>query len=52
MKNKEIDRLRFQGYGYKKIALLLGLSENTVNPIAEEIHLIKRRKFVFSAESQ
>ena len=30
MKNKEIERLRFQGYGYKKIALLLGLSENTV----------------------
>ena len=30
MRNEEIDKLRFQGYGYKKIARLLRLSENTI----------------------
>ena len=45
MRNEAIDKLRFQGYGYKKIASILGLAENMVksycrrNPIDKESRL-------------
>ncbi len=44
MKNKEIDGLRFQGYGYKRIAHILGLSENTVKSYCRRHPFDKTKK--------
>jgi len=44
MQNVEIDKLRFQGYGYKKIAALLGLAENSVKSYCRRNPLDKSQK--------
>lgn len=40
MKRNEIQRLRQEGYGYVRIAQMLGLSENSVKSFAEDIRFL------------
>ena len=44
MQNGDIDKLRYQGYGYKKIAQLLAISENTVKSYCRRNPIDKTKK--------
>lgn len=45
MKNNDIQSLRYLGYGYKKIAAILGLPENSVKSFCRRNPLDKEQRF-------